>query len=412
MTMWIGRPGHLRAFKEAATTFDRSPQSGTTEFRSLAGGITTWTPQIRPRRLKLAWQNMLPDDLAHLDRLARRVDGPGPVAVIDPASANWLLPSQAKGVRGGYGTSLWFGAPPVTIGGGTGAYDPVTVTVRQPDEITTFVYYGPNAGYGYPVVPGTRITWWAPSLATTAHQQRLYWIKTDGTSAGNNWTSIMDRPMTVTVPSDVAYARPAVKFNRSCRDIPVGESILRTAVPEDASLRLANRQAFSTTQQQGLAPLTQWQALAGATLSEAAGAAQVTIPGSGTFVWVPGDGKPGFPVTPGQTAVFTTSFSKIEFSGVDFLDTAGAVISGTDLSAMRAPAGAVYARPWVFASAVTTPTPIGAGSLVLWDAVPSLPAGEGTGLYSVTDYSQTVRPGMLNSRDVSLELVEVAHATG
>ncbi|MEV6420746.1 hypothetical protein [Streptomyces sp. NPDC051662] len=424
MTMWIGRPGNLRAFKEAATTFERSPESGTTEFRSLAGGITTWTPQIRPRRLKLAWQNMLPDDLAHLDRLARRVDGPGPVAVVDPASANWLLPSQALGVMGTHGASAWSGNM-VSTGGAqnpnaaVSPYTQLSVVLNAPSTTSDLTYNAPGAT-GYPVMAGMTVSWWAPSLAAIASELRLAWYRTDGSAVpGTSYTVHVDRPIQRAVPAEAAYVRPVVRLKQSITTtMPIGPAVLRLAAPRDSELRIGSRQTLSVTAQQGRAPLNQYRPISGTTVTDIGGVAHITVPGTGTgtaggLEWKPGDGSSGFPVVPGQLVCFTNSLPGAEFVGFAFYDAAGDY-RGTVLETNTAivPADAVYVVPFAYCGPIPTPTPIGASSLMAWDPAPAIPAGEGGAFYSVTNYGQTVRPGQLHSRDASLELVEVTHANG
>ncbi|MGW2425066.1 hypothetical protein ACWC0C_38490 [Streptomyces sp. NPDC001709] len=411
MGMWIGRPGALREFTEAASTFDRSPTLGVAEFRSLGGGVTTWAPALQPRRLKLAWQAMLPDDLAHLDRLARRVDGPGPVAVIDPAVGNLLTANHAHGNAPAPGQAQWFSTPNVTRT--STPYAPVLVSLAAPDDLTTLVWYAPTPVLAYPVVPGQQVSWWAPSLAGVTEQVRLWWYGADGANTGYSYSSFPDRPMVRTVPEGAVYARPGVKLNRSFADLPVGPSILAMTTPEHSAWRLGYRQALSSAQQAGKTPLTQY-AVAGtnAALSDVGGAANVTIPTAGTLTWVPGDGSQGFPVVPGQMAVFTTQFGKASGSGVEFRNSAGTVVGTSSRQAAVVPPGAAYVRPWASAGNVTTATPIGSASLLVWDQAPPLPVGEGAPLFSITEYGQTIRPGNLDSRDVTLELVEVTSANG
>lgn len=98
MGLWIGRPGALREVTDGAVKFDRSPDLGVSEFRALSGGVTTWIPPVRPRRLRVEWSAMQRGDVAHLDRLARRIDAAGPVAFIDPLAQNLLSTSQALGL--------------------------------------------------------------------------------------------------------------------------------------------------------------------------------------------------------------------------------------------------------------------------------------------------------------------------
>ncbi len=410
MGMWIGRPGNLRQFNEAATTFDRSPTLAVAEFRALAGGVTTWAPPVQPRRLKLAWQSTLADDLAHLDRLARRVDGPGPVVVVDPAAGNLLTANHAAGVGPAPGQSPWWATANVTVT--SPPYAPATLSLAAPDDLTTLVWYGPAPGQTYAAVPGQPVTWWCPGLSGVAAEMRLWFYDAAGAYLTYWYSSAVDRPMTVTVPVGAAYVRPGVRLVRSCTDLPIGPSVLAVGT-EIAALRLGYRQALSTAQQTGTVPLDQYVITGtGAALSDVGGAVNVTVPSTGTVSWVPTAGAHGFPIASGQVAVFTTQFSKATGFGAEFRSTTGAVVGTSARQAAVAPAGAAFVRPWVTAAGVTSPTPLGTASLVVWDQAPPLPVGEGTGLMSITGYGQTIRPGNLDSRDVTLELVEVTSAAG
>ncbi|MFJ9161214.1 hypothetical protein ACIRPS_30940 [Streptomyces griseoviridis] len=408
MGLWIGRPGYLREFTEAASTFDRSPDLSVFEFQSLAGGVTTWAAPLSPRRYRLAWSAMLPDDLAHLDRLARRVDGPGPVAVVDPASGNLLTANHASGTNPSPGQGAWSATANVTRNGTPGS--PLMLTLAAPDDLTTLVYYGTTPALAYPVAQGQPCTFWAPQLAPVADQLRMWCYGSDGAYIRLHYTSRTDRPFTFTMESDVAYVRPGVKLARSFNALPVGPALFVQGTPAKA-YQLGSRQAFDADQAAGRAPIKWTVGGTGAALSVSGGNVMVTFPNSGNLNWSPMNGTPGYPVTPGQTAVFTAAFSGADFVGMDFLSSSGSAVLSVPRQASVVPAGAAYVAPWCVAGKVTGTVPVGASSLLLWDAPPvDLPAGEGSGLFTVTNYSQSIRPGNLDSRDASIELVEVTYA--
>lgn len=411
MGMWIGRPGALREFTEAATAFDRSPTLGGSEFRSLSGGVTTWAPSVQPRRLKLAWNAMLPDDLAHLDRLARRVDGPGPVVVIDPAAGNLLTANHAAGLAPAPGQAPWWATPNVTLT--STPYAPVLASLQKPDDLTTLVWYAPTPTLAYPVVPGRQVTWWAPSLAGVSAELRLWCYDATGAYVTYFFSTYTDRPLIAQVPDGVAYVRPGVRLARSFSSLPVGASLLALTMPDHSALRTGFREVLSAEQRQGKTPLSQYAVSGtGVALTDVGGSVHVTLPYASLVNWLPLDGARGFKIAPGQLAVFTTSFTKGSqtSAGIEFLNEKGSRVSTVSRQAAVAPPGAVAVLPWVTTTDLPSPTPLGTASLRIWDQAPPLPAGEGTGLMSITGYGQTIRPGQLDSRDINLDLVEVTSA--
>ncbi|WP_415958150.1 hypothetical protein [Streptomyces sp. 021-4] len=138
--LWIGLPGRLREISQAATAFERGAELGVTQFTSLGGQVTTLAPQRSARKTKFTFDRLSEDDAAHLDRLARRIDGPGPVVVIDPVTRNLLDPLQAEGRSpGGSAAPHWYSS-----GGGTGKLQLSTRTGAardayewKPDSATT-----------------------------------------------------------------------------------------------------------------------------------------------------------------------------------------------------------------------------------------------------------------------------------
>ncbi|MDX8054798.1 hypothetical protein SK571_35975 [Lentzea sp. BCCO 10_0798] len=108
-SLWIGPLGRLHEVRDAATEFDRSIGLGVEEFAALSGGITTTRLAAPPRRLALSWSAMAPSEAQWIEALARNVFGPGPLAVIDPASRNLLEGGQSQGYgpRSAYTMAGW-----------------------------------------------------------------------------------------------------------------------------------------------------------------------------------------------------------------------------------------------------------------------------------------------------------------
>ncbi|MER5304592.1 hypothetical protein ABT039_34710 [Streptomyces lasiicapitis] len=187
-----------------------------TEFRSLAGGVTTWAPPVRPRRLKLSWDAMQRDDVDHVDRLARRVDGFGPVAVLDPLARNLLAADQAAGV-GDPGKWLTTGSEIILYGGAFGDYIMNTVSVETvPASGHTDLYWRhPYWLAGFPAAPGQTYTWWPRGLVeagATMQTSRVEWLDATGTLITTSVASLAGAPLVAAAPANAVWVRPYVAF--------------------------------------------------------------------------------------------------------------------------------------------------------------------------------------------------------
>ncbi|MFE4610002.1 hypothetical protein ACFRK5_16885 [Streptomyces niveus] len=186
-----------------------------TEFRALSGGVTTWSPPVQPRRLQLGWTSMDAGDVAHLDRLARRIDAPGPVALVDPLARNLLSGAQGAGI-GASAKWAWTGNDIILYGGDFGPHVPVTVSVENvPASLGPDLYWQHPVWPGYPVTPGMVVTWWTPGLVANGApvaQHRMQWIDAAGTVTSTA-TSTGAAPVVRTVPAGAAFVRPAVRFS-------------------------------------------------------------------------------------------------------------------------------------------------------------------------------------------------------
>lgn len=145
-SLWIGPPGRMREVRDAATDLDRTISLGIEEFAALSGGITTTRLATPPRRLSLSWSAMAPSEAQWVEALARNVFGPGPLAVIDPASRNLLEGGQSQGYgpRSSYAASMW--------GTLTERADRV-MTITDPRDGDQLVYDHAH-WFGWPVTPG------------------------------------------------------------------------------------------------------------------------------------------------------------------------------------------------------------------------------------------------------------------
>ncbi|MET9147298.1 hypothetical protein [Streptomyces sp. NPDC004042] len=227
--LWIGLPGALREITDGASAFDRSPDLGVTEFRSLAGGVTTWAPPVRPRRLKLTWDSMQQDDVQHLDRLARRLDQLGPVALVDPLARNLLGGAQAAGLGPSEGKWSVTGTEIILYGGGVTEVTPNVVSVETvPASGHTDLVWRHPYFHGYPVAPGQTYTWWTPGLDAAGAPMlpaRVSWYDASTVFLSESAASTSGRPAVVTAPPRAAYVRPYVAFTAKGM-WGMGESVL------------------------------------------------------------------------------------------------------------------------------------------------------------------------------------------
>lgn len=213
--MWIGAPGNLRQIRDGAKSFDRSPEVGVSEFRSLAGGVTAWAPSLTPRRYKIAWEAMGPEDANHIDGLARQVAYMGPLAVLDPLASNLLSGRQSLGkgaaTQWGYTASevtmYAVNAPPVS--------QVANVTALPASGATEIAWLNPS-WYGYPVPGGQPVTWWpyglARNAASSVEGMYLHWYNSANTLLSSSAQSDLTRPLVATAPGTAAYVRPAVRI--------------------------------------------------------------------------------------------------------------------------------------------------------------------------------------------------------
>ncbi|WP_217189114.1 hypothetical protein [Streptomyces buecherae] len=203
MGLWIGRPGRLHQIRDGATSFERAPDLGVTEFRALSGAVTTWAPPVYPRRLRLTWGSMARPDFEALDRLARRLDGPGPVVVLDPLAGSLLEGEQSLGVGSTASWSVTGGG--AVLGGAAG----MNALVRA--EAGTELSWEHPTWSGWPVCPDLPLTWWAPQLVDKGAQCRLLWRDREGVG---RWVSAGPPgiPLVTHAPADAYFATPLVRI--------------------------------------------------------------------------------------------------------------------------------------------------------------------------------------------------------
>lgn len=227
--LWIGLPGRLHEIDRAAKSFDRTADLGVSEFRSLGGRVTVQSTPRANRRVKLSWEMLEPEHSRFLDRLARRVDGVGPLAFIDPAAVNMLGPAQAAGLPlpGESFADHWFSvtpAIPYTVSSELGYW--VTTTSK---DLRFGWYHG--YWYGFPVVPGLRVSFRLPYTwgADTAVAQLDF--KTEGGDVITSATGAGGL-VTATAPSGAAFVTP-VGGPGAAGTFPMADSCLTYGDPAE-----------------------------------------------------------------------------------------------------------------------------------------------------------------------------------
>ncbi|MFC8518313.1 hypothetical protein [Streptomyces sp. NPDC057257] len=212
--LWIGPPGAMTEIDQAAKSYDRSADLGVTEFKSLGGRVTVTRNQSPVRRLKLSWDLLAPAHARVLDRIARRVDGPGPVYIVDPAAGNVLSPAQAAGLGTPGATDLtglaqWFRTTTGTVAESTTA--PGTFTFTAADNSSVVAWRCTGTGGNFPVSPGLSVSFQAPTAiaALATESVGIDFKKADGTYLST--TSAVGPLVSGTVPAGAAYATPTAK---------------------------------------------------------------------------------------------------------------------------------------------------------------------------------------------------------
>ncbi len=416
--LWIGLPGRMREISQAATSFERGADLAVSQFTSLGGQVTTLAPRRTPRRMKLTFDRLTEDDAVHLDRLARRIDGPGPIAVIDPVARNLLDPLQAEG-RTSNGTAAlpWYSA-----GGGTGALrlSPDTgalpgTYVWQPDTTTSQLSWHNRPRTGFPVAPGMTVRFTLPkSWRVGPCAARLHWRDAAGTYLSS--ASVSGHTVSATVPVGAALVTPSGVAGE------VGTYALEGAVLtiDDSHLPSAPVNLLPSEQAAGKGALTQWSAtgLTLATDAEGYAVASLAANTAGSLTWVYAD-KKGHPLPAagsGLVGLVLTSAvrTRAQSCSFSFFDAAGVALDTSETwSSPTAPAKATHVSVKVtFAAATTAFTSrIGTTKLQHLDASVTQLPGDGCPAMAVTAYTDSpARP--LPYRNMSIDLTEVTSANG
>ncbi|MFI6644288.1 hypothetical protein [Streptomyces sp. NPDC050504] len=201
--LWIGPPGGLYEIDQAAKSFDRSADLGVTEFKSLGGRVTVTRNTAPVRRTKLGWDLLRPADARALDRLARRVDGPGPLVLIDPVAGNVLSAAQAAGT----GTAgQWFTTS------ATGSVTTAAGTFRLTTADATGQVAWRAAHWGnFPVAPGMRVSFHAPTAFAALPTVSVVLDFKDATGTYLASANGTGPAVTTTVPAGAVYVTPLAR---------------------------------------------------------------------------------------------------------------------------------------------------------------------------------------------------------
>lgn len=213
-SLWIGPPDRLREFPDAARDYERTVELGVTEFRALSGSVTATSLATPPRRLRFSFAGLAEDDARWLEALARRVFGPLPLAVIDPAAVNLLDGPQSQG----YGPSS---AYQLTGAGTLATQADRRVTVANPSAPASLRWRHPH-WIGWPVIPGVPVGF-VSALAPAAGGCVLEWFTATG--AANGTTGPAAAPVAVPL-AGTTFVRPVVLLNASTTPRLVGPAWL------------------------------------------------------------------------------------------------------------------------------------------------------------------------------------------
>ncbi|MFI6334731.1 hypothetical protein [Streptomyces sp. NPDC050535] len=212
--LWIGPPGSMTEIDQAAKSFDRTADLGVSEFKSLGGRVTVTRNLAPVRRLKLAWDLLPPAQARALDRIARRVDGSGPVFVVDPAAGNVLSPGQAAGLgvagaTGITGLTQWFRTTTGAVA--ENATAPGTFLFTATDTTSTVAWRCVGTGGNFPVSPGLQVSFRAPAAiaALGTAGVGVDFKKSDGTYISS--LTATGALVSGTAPATAAYATPTAK---------------------------------------------------------------------------------------------------------------------------------------------------------------------------------------------------------
>ncbi|MEU8095778.1 hypothetical protein [Streptomyces rubiginosohelvolus] len=414
--LWIGLPGRLRELSQAATAFERGAELGVTQFTSLGGQVTTVAPQRTARKTKFTFDRLSQDDAAHLDRLARRIDGPGPVVVIDPVTRNLLDPLQAEGRSpGGSAAPYWYSS-----GGGTGKLQLSTRTGAardayewKPDSATTQLSWHRRPGAGFPVAPGMSVRFTLPvSWRVGPCATRLHWRDAAGVYLSS--AAVTGHTLSATVPAGAALVTPS-GIAGEVGTYPLDGAVLTI---DDPHIPTAPVNLLSADQAAGRGATTQWSTV-GLTLStDAGGFVVASLPantsgslafdpaGQNNFRPVPGRGFLG-PVLPAALR------ARAETCYTTYFDASGTFLTFSDgWAPSEVPATATHFTCSIsFASATTAfSTRLGPAKLLHIDTTAPQLAGDGCPAMAVTGYTDSpARP--LPYRNISIDLTEVTSAS-
>lgn len=216
-SLWIGPLGRMREVRDAATEFDRSVRLGVEEFAALSGGVTTTRLAAPPRRLSLSWTTLADAEAQWLEALARNVFGPGPLAVIDPASRNLLEGGQSQGYgpRSAYTMAGW--------GSFTERPDRVlTVTDPRDDDQLHLEH---SHWFGWPVVPGLPVHFAAGLPEARCHLS--FWAADESFLAEAGPAP----NLTAVPPAGAAFVVPRLILRGWIGTKPIGPAVLRMGDP-------------------------------------------------------------------------------------------------------------------------------------------------------------------------------------
>lgn len=165
---WLGRVGAMRSVRPPARDYDRSADDAPATYRGTGGGAAVDRGVLSPRLFRYSWNWLDRSDWSVLAGLRSRSFGPGPYALVDGATPNFLTANQAAAtapLRGADGfdavqpdgyqvPSVSSATTPVQVGDRSAAWTLPAVADLSPSW-TGSVTQGQTSSHDLVVPPGT-----------------------------------------------------------------------------------------------------------------------------------------------------------------------------------------------------------------------------------------------------------------
>ncbi|MEA5367709.1 hypothetical protein VA596_49820 [Amycolatopsis sp., V23-08] len=194
MTVLLGYPWDIRTVRNPARGLRLSTQDNQVKHQMLSGAVRTTGRPNTPRTWSASWAELAEADARWFQYLARRIGGPGPFVVIDPATQNFQRPLQSVG-RGS--ASQWA----VSSGSLTQQADS-TILWANGAANAELTWVHPVWGR-WPTTPGQVVSF---RHTSTANKSALAFYNRSGTFLST--VSATGGNLTTTAPATAQWIRP------------------------------------------------------------------------------------------------------------------------------------------------------------------------------------------------------------